>query len=161
MSGNELSHLVRSLTQAVERVRVTVQMRRLSSPALHDASGPQGAIATPPSPNAGQQHPHKSGPSEGNMHLEGGAARADANTHKSASERTLPPPMILANSGNVVHPPASAAGPLSSERQRRSAPNLDSQHLDDLHKAMPLRRPKPYNYSRASEDGNRRSSPTR
>mmetsp|Transcript_12532 Transcript_12532/g.35204 ORF Transcript_12532/g.35204 Transcript_12532/m.35204 type:complete len:969 (-) Transcript_12532:69-2975(-) len=51
MSAKELSQLIRNLTQAVERVRVTVQMRRLVSPSPQPEESPRAAAeAAPASP---------------------------------------------------------------------------------------------------------------
>ena len=146
MSGNELSHLVRSLTQAVERVRVTVQMRRLAAPSPPDVSPrAAGVHAAPPSLESQQPQPQwpfgsRSPEAAGRAHSDGQAAR----------KRSPPPPLILTGGIATEAPRNSAA---SSPLERQTSRDLNSQELNDLHKAMPLRRPKPYNYSRTPDSG--------
>eukprot|EP00873_Tetraselmis_striata_P013296 jgi/Tetstr1/433560/TSEL_022827.t1 len=69
MTASDLSRLIRTLTQAVERVRITVQLRRLSSPASsHSPAAPtrqppgsvlvsgEGTVAGGVPPHPGQCH---------------------------------------------------------------------------------------------------------
>ena len=141
MSGTELSHLVRSLTQAVERVRVTVQMRRLATPSPPDGS--------PRAPGAAQE-----------PQLPSGGRSPEAGRRGAAHRQPPPPPLILTGGNATESSQPSAASPLSFE-QRDAPRNFGSQQLSDLHRAMPsLRQPKPYNFSRTPEGGTPRTPNT-
>lgn len=145
MSGTELSRLIRSLTQAVERVRVTVQMRRLAdpSPEAYPAATPS---LTPRAPSS------TGSPANRQQSPQGGTPPAtpspDATSHadlrpslRPGQPRLCSAPPSGAHFGTTEQPPCGV--------ERYTARDLTSQEYDELHRAVPLRRPKKYTYSPA------------
>lgn len=128
MSGSELSRLIRSLTQAVERVRVTVQMRRLTgpSPQLSPRSIPIIMLHEPQQPGLTPQEP---------QHRLGGGSLPPT---PPASPR--PPGKAKAE----TQCPTSSAVTSEARIAYHAPRDLVEKEMDNLQRVMPLRRPMTY-----------------